>query len=160
VSTETNLSGPTELALDAPQVVLVDPRASTVEFPGVRVSGDTNATLCFRQVSDSEGTPLFSNPTAEFGDDQNDNVSTQRINDDFVASGATGDVETASRHLASTAIRSARLAEGGSLYFRVSAASGASPTAGTCDGGVHRIVEVRPIALDVVSNLEAVIGNH
>jgi len=157
---ETNLGGPIPMTLDLPSVVLVDPRASSVKFPGVRLSGDANASLCFKQVADSSGTPLLGSPTAEFGDGENDGLTKQTINNDFIASGATSDVEAASSHLASSALNSSRLAHSGSVYFRVSAASGSSPTASTCDAGTQKIVEVRPIELDVVSNLQALFALH
>jgi hypothetical protein len=148
------------MTLDVPSVVLVDPRASSVKFPGVRLSGDTNASLCFKQVADSSGTPLLGSPTAEFGDGENDGLTKQTINDDFVASGATADLQAASSHLASSALKSSRLAHSGSVYFRVAAASGSSPNSSTCASGATRIVEIRPINLDLVSNLEAIFAAH
>ena len=152
---ETNLSGQIQMSLDVPPVVLVDPRATIVEFPGLRVSGDTNATLCFRQVADDTGTPLIGNPSARFENQHNDPITTQTINDDFVASGSTTDVEDSSVHLLSSSLTNHRLAAGGSLYFSVSAAAGANPNGNTCDAGTKRVVEIRPISLDLVSNLEA-----
>jgi hypothetical protein len=157
---ETNLGGPIPMTLDVPSVVLVDPRASSVKFPGVRLSGDTSATLCFRQVADGSGTPLLVSPTARFGDGENDGLTKQTINDDFVASGATSDLQAASSNLASSAINASRLAHSGSVYFRVAAASGNAPNSSTCDAGTIKVVEVRPISLDVVSNLEAVLARH
>jgi hypothetical protein len=157
---ETSLTGPVELSLEVPPVILVDPRATSVGFPGVRVSGDSSATLCFRQVADDIGTPLFGNPTASFQNNNNDPVTTQTINDDFVASGSTTDIENSSAHLTSSSVSNQRLASSGSLFFKVFAAAGANPVSGTCDSGAARIVEIRPINLDLVSNLQALFAQH
>jgi len=157
---ETNLSGPTQLTLDTPQVILVDPRASQVNIPGLRVSGDTTATVCFRQVADAEGNALDSSPTVGLSDDNSDPVTTQTINNDYVISGNTTDVESSASHLLSASVNGQRIVNSGPVFFKIFAVSGANPNSSTCDTGTSKIVEIRPIELDLSQTVDANFATH
>jgi hypothetical protein len=159
-SSETSLTGSAALAIDAPQVVLVDPRAHAVGLPGVLISGDTAVSLCIRQVADIDGTAIDGAQTVAFSDGQSESASLSTIASDLVISGSTSDVVQASNHLVASAVAAGRLSANGANYYRVAVASGSSPDSTTCNSTIEAIVEIRPVSLDFVQMIQAFLGMH
>ncbi len=149
-SGETFLGGG-DPTLVAPEVLLIDPRSHAINLPELQVSGTSTATVCFMQVADSSGGSL-SAPTVSVSA-PNATGTAQAVGDDFVMSGSNADVQSDTKHLVISS--SQRLASGGPIFFKVSASSGVSASAQSCNTGVSRVVEIRPVALDLVSNLVA-----
>jgi hypothetical protein len=135
------------MALVTPDVLPVDPQATSITLPELQVSGDSNATLCFMQVADSNGAPVDSQDltVTPLGSDP---VTSQNIGFDTVITGNTSDVITASGHVVLSRGVGAALAPNGSVYLRVSASATQAPDSSTCGSGTIKVIEIRPIGLD------------
>ena len=52
-----------DISTNLPDVILVDPRATSINFPPLTLSTSTNAMICFSQVADSTGGAISGSPT-------------------------------------------------------------------------------------------------
>jgi hypothetical protein len=69
-------------------------------------------------------------------------------------------VITASGHLVIGKNDSSPVASTQSTYLRVFAVSGQTPDATTCSGGTSKIIEVRPIGIDLTQVFDIPITDH
>lgn len=154
-SGETFLGG-ADPALVTPDVILVDPRSHSVKLPEFQVSGTDTATLCIREVADSEGNALSNVTTTLTAPGAAGTVQTS--GDSLLLSGTNTEVQGDTNRLRFSANH--RLTQSGPTYLKVAAVSGSGGSADSCNSSVFKVVEVRPIELDLETNLVALFGNH
>ncbi|MEN9753093.1 MAG: hypothetical protein RL670_784, partial [Actinomycetota bacterium] len=158
-ATETYLNGPpASINQHVPLEVPVDPRATQVRLPELHIAGSTDATLCYRQVADSSGTPLGTPATINFGTVSP--MTVELAGPYFALYGTLTQVQTNSGGLVIGKNDYTPLMRNGSLYIEVAALpSAATPTEALCDGASSRAVFViRPLGLFEVLRQTVVIN--
>jgi hypothetical protein len=147
LNTRYNLS--LNAAANLPDVILVDPRNTTVGLPNIDISTSTNAMICFSQVANSSGGTLSGSPT----------ISVSRTTS---TSGVTENVATnlwrynGTRANVNTQLETIRISGTGSnppvttssKWLRVHVTSATASASDCTDSQVNKIVELRPLTID------------
>ena len=136
-------------AANLPDVILVDPRNTTVGLPNIDISTSTNAMICFSQVANSSGGTLSGSPT----------ISVSRTSS---TSGVTENVATnlwrynGTRANVNTQLETIRISGTGSnppvttssKWLRVHVTSATASASDCTDSQVNKVVELRPLTID------------
>jgi hypothetical protein len=147
-SSETFLNPrPASIALRLPTQVPVDPRATQARLPQLRITGSTDATLCYRQVADSSGTPLVGSTSINFG--TSSAMTAEPAGPYFALYGSIAQVQSNSGGLLVGRNDYAPLMQNGLIYIEVATLPTAdSPTAALCDASTTRqVFVIRPYGL-------------
>jgi hypothetical protein len=145
-STETTTETFVQYTVSTPSVLIADPRASTVSFPGVTLgagTGETNAMLCFSQVTQAGGAISGSAEVVAAGTGTGVTVSSGTNLVTF--SGARDTVVSFSPNVDFQSVPSGDRFGIGSLYLRVVATpqTNAGSSGCTGDAAVSVVIEVR-----------------
>lgn len=129
-----------------PDVLLVDPRATSVALPGLALGASNEATICISQVQNAGGTALSGSPTISVTRDQNTaGVTALAGTNPWSFTGSRGAIQ---EQIPLIRIQSSTgtnpLVSSGSLWVRLSVDSGATCPA---DPDVTRIVELRSLGV-------------
>lgn len=144
-----------DISTNLPDVILVDPRATSVNFPRLTLSQSSNAMICFRQVSNSSGADISGSPTLAIsrsnsvsGVVENSSSNLWRYN------GIRADVQTQIESIQVSGTLGNPLVTSGSKWLEVhvtSRTSGASDC--TSNIQVRKRIELRALGLDATQKL-------
>ena len=140
---------------NAPDVLLVDPRSETLDFPALTFGDSDNAMICFTQVDNNLGESLVGSPSISVGRTSEvagvtENASTNLWR--FSGTRSSVQSQTGSIHIAG--LDNTPLAPDGSKWLRINITA-RTANAGNCsanDVEVSEIVEIRPVALNRQEN--------
>jgi hypothetical protein len=152
-----------------PNVLLVDPRATTLALPSQMIEGSTNAMLCVEEVANASGDVIRQTPTLEFnrstpasGDtsrtsfDEVTAETDQTVSDDTTRTvwrftGPSDDVQAEIPFINIIGAGGSAIAPSGSKYFRMGLTAAAELGSSACFvGGQTFVVEIRSLALRAV----------
>ena len=152
-----------------PNVLLVDPRATTLALPSQMIEGSTNAMLCVEEVANASGDVIRQTPTLEFnrstpasGDtsrtsfDEVTAETDQTVSDDTTRTvwrftGPSDDVQAEIPFINIIGAGGNAIAPSGSKYFRMGLTAAAEQGSSACFvGGQTFVVEIRSLALRAV----------
>ena len=144
-----------DVTTDLPDVIPVDPRSTTINFPSLTLSSSTNAMICFRQVSNSSGSDISGSPTisvsrssATSGVTENTATNLWRYN------GARADVQTQISSIQISGTGGNPVVSSGSKWLEVHVTSRtASATDCTTNIQQRKRVELRAIGLDTTRRI-------
>lgn len=145
---ETTTETFTPYALSTSALVLADPRAVEISFPGVSLDagvGESNAMLCISEVADQTGAALTGSPTFQFSD-SGSTLTAGGDNSLRTFSGTRTNVESLSSGLVLTPSNfSQSFGVVGSRYLRVTATPQSNAGTAGCTGNAtdSEVVEVR-----------------
>lgn len=148
--TETLLGGFETYELSTAPVLISDPRASSLGFPGVLLSagaGEQDAMLCFTQ-SDSGGDPINGAPAIE-ATGSRAGVTRTATSELVAFSGSREDVEDFSSSISLEAASPSQRFGVNSLYVRVAVTPDIGSGTDACSGGdaTFSVIEVRPLSI-------------
>ncbi len=143
----------------APQVVLVDPRSASAEFPTFELDGAANAAVCLAQVADAQGTALSGSPTLTFGQKSGASVTADWVGSKFALAGTTANVQASTASFTASRAQGLTIGGEGSFFVQIRASASATANADACASGASAIVEIRPIDLDIESSLIALLSH-
>ena len=139
-----------DISTNLPDVINVDPRVNTVNFPSLSLSTSTNAMICFRQVADSSGTAIsgsanlqVSRSSSTSGVTENTATNLWRYN------GTRANVQTQINSIQISGTGGAALVSSGSKWLEVHVTSRtSSATDCTSNIQVRKRIELRALGLD------------
>ena len=145
-STETSVETFVQYTVTTPSVLIADPRASTLSFPGVTLgagTGETNAMLCFSQVTQAGGAITGSSEVVAAG--TGTGVTGSSGTNLVTFSGARDTVVSFSPNVDFQSVPSGERYGVGSIYIRVVATpqTNAGSSGCTGDAAVSVVIEVR-----------------
>lgn len=162
VNNQTSTSTITVQVEDAtsqlPNVLLVDPRDTSVAIPAQTLAGSTNAMLCIRQVGDADGAAWVGSPNIEVnhiqpvsGDANRENfidVDFDATNDVSRLWGPTAALQAEIPFLILNGTGGSPLAPSGSKFFRMGITAADEFGGSACfAGGETFVVEIRSLEL-------------
>lgn len=143
--------GLTPVSGQLPDVMLVDPRAQSLNFPTLTLADSTNAMVCFSQVADSIGSSLIGSPTLAVGRSSSTaGVAENTSTNSWRYSGPRASVatQTSSIQISGTGLNP--VVASGSKWLRVSATSDTSgqSACSAADVELDEVVEIRAFELN------------
>jgi len=138
------------ISSNAPDVLLVDPRSETLDFPALTFSDSNNAMICFTQVENNLGDSLVGNSSISIARTSEVSGVTQNISTNLWRfSGSRSNVQNQTGSIQLGGVDSNPLAPDGSKWLRITITARTSD-AGDCsanDVEVSEIVEIRSLDL-------------
>ena len=146
-SGETFLNPPAVISQRIPVEVPVDPRATQVRLPTLKLADSTDATVCYRQVADAAGTPLAATPTLSITAPSATQTAT--VGEYLTVFGPLNQVQSDTGSIVVSRLDSSRLVGNEQFYVEVaSLPSSATPSQVLCDAATTRgVILVRPLDL-------------
>lgn len=138
------------ISSNAPDVLLVDPRSETLDFPALTFSDSNNAMICFTQVENNLGDSLVGNSSISIARTSEVSGVTQNISTNLWRfSGSRSNVQNQTGSIQLGGVDNNPLAPDGSKWLRITITARTSD-AGDCsanDVEVSEIVEIRSLDL-------------
>jgi hypothetical protein len=137
-----------DAATQLPQVLLVDPRATSISLPSQTLSGSTNAMLCIQQVNSASATTLTGSPTISIGRSTNvANVTFAEATNLWRFTGTRTNVQTQVPSITINGVGTNPIVATGSKFVRVGVTAATTLGTGACYLGQSRVIELRSLAL-------------
>jgi hypothetical protein len=137
-----------DAATQLPQVLLVDPRATSISLPSQTLSGSTNAMLCIQQVDSDSATTLTGSPTISVGRSTNvANVTFAEATNLWRFTGTRANVQTQVPSITINGVGTNPIVATGSKFVRVGVTAATTLGTGACYLGQSRVIELRSLAL-------------
>jgi hypothetical protein len=137
-----------DAATQLPQVLLVDPRATSISLPSQTLSGSTNAMLCIQQVDSASATTLTGSPTISIGRSTNvANVTFAEATNLWRFTGTRANVQTQVPSITINGVGTNPIVATGSKFVRVGVTAATTLGTGACYLGQSRVIELRSLAL-------------
>ena len=137
-----------DAATQLPQVLLVDPRATSISLPSQTLSGSTNAMLCIQQVNSASDTTLTGSPTISIGRSTDvDNVTFAEATNLWRFTGTRANVQTQVPSITINGVGTNPIVATGSKFVRVGVTAATTLGTGACYLGQSRVIELRSLAL-------------
>lgn len=139
------------LALDAsvnlPDVILVDPRRSSVELPNIDISTSTNAMICFSQVANSSGGTLSGSATISVSRSSTTSGVTENVGTNLWRySGTRANVNSQLGSIQISGTGSNPPVTTSSKWMRIRVSHDTS-TSDCTNNPVSKVVEIRPLQI-------------
>jgi hypothetical protein len=137
-----------DAATQLPQVLLVDPRATSISLPSQTLSGSTNAMLCIQQVNSASATTLTGSPTISVGRSTNvANVTFAEATNLWRFTGTRANVQSQVPSITINGVGSNPIVSSGSKFVRVGVTAATTLGTDACYLGQSRVIELRSLAL-------------
>lgn len=135
-----------DISTNLPDVVLVDPRSTVVNFPSLDLSTSTDAMICFNQATSSSDSSFSGSPNISVTRTSNvSGVTETTATNDWRYSGTRANVDSQIDSIQITGVSGNPVVTTSSKWVRVRVTSSTTDCAGGTE--VERIVELRPVTL-------------
>lgn len=147
--------GDLSVSTNLPDVLLVDPRATFLNFPSLALSNSNNAMICFRQVADSSGTAISGAASISINRTSNTTGVTENTSTNLWRyNGTRANVQTQTGSIRISGVGTNPVVNTGSKWLEVHVTSRTSAeTDCTTNIQIRRRVELRSLGLDTTRRI-------
>lgn len=144
-----------EVEFNAPTILPVDPRVSSVNLPQLHIADNSAVLMCLDQLESATSTTTISSPTISISNsgDLVSGVSTSIANNVRNFSGSSTVVRDQTSKIRVSANSGRLLPDGESKFVRIRVTS-TSDGSSNCANGSSRVVELKPFGLDTKKVIE------
>jgi hypothetical protein len=147
-STSTITVNVEDVSTQLPDVLLIDPRTTSISLPDQTLAGATNAMVCVQQVANAAAGTLSGSPTIVAGRSTIvANVSLTTSTNLWRFTGARADVQTQVPSITISGTGNDPLVSSGSKFVRVGVSAAPAMGSVACFTGQSRVVELRSVNL-------------
>lgn len=134
--------------LNVPDVFVLDPQATTLDFPALTLTDSTNAMLCIAEVDNAAGDALSGTSGIEVTDTLVNGITEQNATNLWTYRGSRADLQTQTSQIQITGVSGNPIVESGSRFIRLSVTAAIDFGTDGCNSGVRQVVELRALGLN------------